>query len=137
MTPVEIPYWNIVVGKHGAKLNDTVPGAIQIVPGKTSVAGKGFHIDDGGKRQFVGVSMPDLATVLMRLTKDYPVQDKTGLTGRYDFILPWYDYQKYPASEISSPLERMPMTSIGLMLEMGKGPGLIFDIDHIERPDPN
>jgi uncharacterized protein (TIGR03435 family) len=105
--------------------------------GKSSVAGKGFYIEDKGKRQFVGVSMQDLATVLMRLTKDYPVQDKTGLMGRYDFTLPWYSPQQYPASEISNPLDRMPMDSIGLALEMGMGPGLIIDIDHIERPSPN
>jgi uncharacterized protein (TIGR03435 family) len=135
ITPVELPYWNIVVGKHGATLKETVPGAIKPVPGKTSVAGKGFHIDDGGKRQFVGVSMQDLALVLMRLTHDYPVQDKTGLTGRYDFTLPWYDYRQFP--EISEPLDRMPMTSVGLMLERGKGPGYTIDIDHIERPSAN
>jgi uncharacterized protein (TIGR03435 family) len=137
MTPVEIPYWNVVAGKHGANLNETVPGAIQRVPGKTSVAGKGIYIEDKGKRQFVGVSMPDLASVLMRLTKDYPVQDKTGLTGRYDFTLPWYGPQQYPASEISVPLDRMPLASIGLMLEMGKGPGFVIDVEHIERPSPN
>ncbi len=138
MTPMEIPYWNIVVGKQGAKhLQETVPGAIKPVAGKSSVAGKGFYIEDKGKRQFVGVSMADLATVLMRLTKDYPVQDKTGLGGRYDFTLPWYGYAQYPASEISNPLDRMPITSVGLELERGKGPGLVFDIDHIEKPSPN
>jgi uncharacterized protein (TIGR03435 family) len=105
--------------------------------GKTSAAGKGFFIQDNGKRQFVGVSMDDLAIALMRLTKDYPVQDKTGLTGRYDFTLPWLDYQQYPASEIGNPLDRMPLTSVGLMLELGKGPGFIIDIDHIEKPSPN
>jgi uncharacterized protein (TIGR03435 family) len=138
MTPVEIPYWNIVVGKHGARqLRETVPGAIKPVVGKSSVAGKGFYIEDKGKKQFVGVSMPDLATVPMRLTKDYPVQDKTGLTGRYDFTLPWFGPQQYPASEIGNPLARMPMDRIGLTLVMGKGPGFIIDIDHIERPSPN
>jgi uncharacterized protein (TIGR03435 family) len=138
MTPIEIPYWNIVVAKHGARqLKETVPGAIKPVVGKSSVAGKGFYIEDGGRRQFVGVSMPDLATVLMRLTKDYPVQNKTGLTGRYDFVLPWYGPQQYPASEISNPIDRMPMDSIGLGLEMGKGPGIVIDINHIERPSAN
>ena len=137
MTPTEIPYWSIMVGKHGAKLKETVPGAVKPVVGKTSASGKGFYIQDKGKRQFVGVTMDDFAIALMRLTKDYPVQDETGLTGRYDFTLPWYDYQQYPTSEISNPLDRMPIASIGLMLEMGKGPGFIIDIDHIERPSPN
>jgi len=81
--------------------------------------------------------MDDLASVLTRLTKDYPVQDKTGLPGRYDFTLPWYSPQQHPTSEISNPLDRMPMSSIGLALKMGKGPGFVIDIDHIERPSPN
>jgi len=29
------------------------------------------------------------------------------------------------------------MTSIGLTLERGKGPGFVIDIDHIERPSEN
>jgi uncharacterized protein (TIGR03435 family) len=132
IAPVEIPYWNIVVGKHGATLKETVPGAIKPVPGHTSLAGKGFYISDNGKNRFVGVSMDDLALVLMRSSREVPVQNETGLPGRYDFILP-----SYPASEISDPLDRFPIDSIGLILERGKGPGLILDIDHIERPDPN
>ena len=57
VTPVEQPYWNIVMGKHGATLKETVPGAIKPVVGKSYAAGKGFYIQDNGKRQFVGVSM--------------------------------------------------------------------------------
>jgi uncharacterized protein (TIGR03435 family) len=127
---VEVPYLNIMVGKNGAKLHNTVPGAIKPVSGKTSSLGKGFYIQDNGKRQFVGVSMDDFAMALMRLTKDRPVQDKTGFTGRYDFVLPWYD-------DADSPLDRMPVTSIGLMLKPGQGPGFVINIDHIEKPDPN
>jgi uncharacterized protein (TIGR03435 family) len=131
MTPVEIPYWNIVVGKHGATLKETVPVAIKPVP--RSPVGKGYYFSDNGKTRFVGVSMDDLAIVLMRYaSSELPVQDKTGLPGRYDFALPLY-----PASEISGPFDRVPINSIGLMLERGKGPGLILDIDHIERPDAN
>jgi uncharacterized protein (TIGR03435 family) len=138
ITAVEVPYWNIVVGKHGATLTETVPGTIQPVPGKTSVAGKGISISrDDGKRQFVGVSMRDLATVLMRLSRDRPVQDKTGLTGRYDFVLPYLDAQHYPESEVATPLDRMPLASVGLMLEKGKGPGLMIDIESIQRPSEN
>jgi len=135
--PVELPYWNIVMGKHGATLKETVPGAIKPIVGKSYAAGTGFYIQDNGKRQFVGVSMDDLARVLMRLTKDYPVQDKTGLSGRYDFVLPWYDPRQYPESEIGVALDRMPLGSIGVALEMGKGPGFVIDIDHVERPSEN
>jgi uncharacterized protein (TIGR03435 family) len=96
ITPIEVPYLDLVVGKDGAKLKETVPGAIERVSGKTSILGKGFYIDDNGKRQFVGVSMDDFTRILRRFNHPQPVQDKTGLTGRYDFTLPWYGNNVYP-----------------------------------------
>ena len=81
--------------------------------------------------------MEEFATLLTRSSPDYPVQDKTGLTGRYDFTLPWYDLQHYPDSEFSNPLDRMPISSIGLKLKRGTGTAFMVNIEHIERPDPN
>jgi len=137
LTPIEVPYLYLMVGKHGAKLRDTVPGAVKPVIGKTMRLGEGFYIEDNGQRRFVGVSMEEFTLSLMQLTQKYSVQDKTGLTGRYDFTLPWYDYVHHPTSEIRDPLDRMPINSIGLMLKRGKGPGFIINIDHIEKPSPN
>ena len=137
ITPIEVPYLNLMVGKRGARLKNTVPGAVKPVMGKTYALDKGFYIEDNGERRFVGVSMQELTLSLMRLTQDIPVQDKTGLTGRYDFTLPWYDNKNYPDSEIGDSLGRMPISSIGLMLQRGKGPGFLINIDHIERPSPN
>ncbi len=137
MTPTEAPYLNLVVGKHGAQLKDTVPGAVERVKFKTSRLGEGFYVEDNGERRFAGVSMDELAILLTRLNPDYPVQNKTGLKGRYDFTLPWYDRQHHPDSEFSNPLDRMPITSIGLRLKSGKGPAYVINVDHIERPDPN
>jgi uncharacterized protein (TIGR03435 family) len=137
VTAVDVPYRNIVVAKHGARLQPTIPGAIKPISGKTSAAGAGFFINENGKRQFVGVSMDDLANVLMRLDRTLPVQDKTGLTGRYDFIVPWYGPRDHPSSEIPNPLDRMPLTGVGLELKSGTGPGFVINIDHIERPDSN
>jgi uncharacterized protein (TIGR03435 family) len=136
-TPIEVPCLNLMVGKHGAKLKVTVPGAVKPVPGKSDALGKGFYIQDKGERQFVGVSMEELARSLMRLNSDRPIQDKTGLTGRYDFTLPWYDDEHNAESEAGNPLDRMPISSIGLMLKPGRGPGIIIIIDHIEKPDAN
>jgi uncharacterized protein (TIGR03435 family) len=137
MTPIEVPCLNLMVSKRGAKLKDTVPGAIKPIGGKTYTLGKGFYIQDNGKRQFVGVSMDDFARYLTRLNKGHVVQDRTDLTGRHDFTLPWYDDEHNPSTEVSNPLDLMPITSIGLMLKSGKGPGIIIDIDHIEKLAPN
>jgi len=136
-TPVKVQYLDLMVEKRGAQLKDTVPGAIKPIKFKTSKLGEGFYIEDNGERRFVGVSMEELAALLTRSSPDYPVQDKTGLTGRYDFTLPWYDLQHYPESEFSNPLDRMPISRIGLKLKRGTGPAYIVNIDHIERPDPN
>lgn len=137
MTPSEAPYLDLVQGKHGTKLKETVPGAVKPVKLKTSKLGDGFFIQDGGERRFVGVTMEELAVLLTRLSPEYPVEDRTGLKGRYDFTVPWYDYRLYPNSEFSDPLDRMPLKNVGLMLKRGRGPAYIINVDHIERPDPN
>jgi len=137
VTPIEVPYLDLVVDKHGAKLTDTVPGAFKPVVGKTSKVGDGFVIQDNGERKFVGVSMKDLAIWLTIFTNDLPVQDKTVLKVRYDFTLPWYGDQRDSDSEFSDPLSRMPLKSIGLLLKKGRGQAFTFDIKHIERPDEN
>ena len=136
-TPVEIPCLNLVVGKHGAKLNVTVPGAVKVVAGKTSRLGKGLFIQDDGKMKFVGVSMEEFAAYLTGLNQDYPVVDKTGLTGRYDFTLPWYAFEESTAGEGSSRLDRMPIAKSGFRLKPGKESSFVIEIDHIEKPDPN
>ena len=137
VTSGEGPYLDLVASRHGAKLKDTVPGVVKPVKFKTMKLGNGFYIQDDGERRFVGVSMKEFAALLTRLSPDYPVQDETGLAGRYDFTLPWFGYRHYPASEFSSPLDRMPLKGAGLVLKRGKGPVNIIDIEHIERPDAN
>jgi len=132
---MEAPYLDLVVDKHGAKLKETVPGAVKKVPYKTSVCGKGFFIDDLGTRQFVGVTMEDLARWLTRLSRDLPVQDKTGLSGRYDFTLPLYE--RDPHATPGSELVRMPVSDAGLALKPGKGPALLLVIDHIDPLEEN
>ena len=136
-TPSVVPYLNLMVGKHGARLKDTVPGAVKPAKFKTEKLGDGFVIEDDGERRFVGVTMEEFAHFLTSLSPDYPVQDMTGLRGRYDFTLPWYDNEHYSDNEFSNPLDRMPLKGIGLILKPGKGPAYVVNIDHIERPDLN
>ncbi|HWG16780.1 MAG TPA: TIGR03435 family protein [Acidobacteriaceae bacterium] len=135
-TTVEQPCLNLLVAKRAPKLEPTVPGAVKPISGKTYKLGDGFYIQDDRKRQFVGVSMEDLVLLLTRLNNGHLVQDRTGLTRRYDFSLP---LDNSPDAEGSStiPLDRMPVTSIGLTLKPGTAPFLNIYIDHIERPDAN
>lgn len=133
----EIPYLDLIVDKRGAKLKENVPGTFHQVENKTAVLGDGFYVMENGERRFSGVSMADLAVMLTSLSQSYPVQNKTGLTKRYDFTLPWKSYSQYSESEIPDPIDRLPITGIGLTLKHGKGPAFIFDIDQINRPDAN
>jgi len=138
ITPIEVPYLDLVADKHGTKLKETAPGPIEPIKGKPNNRwGKSIYIEDNGQRQFRGISMEELTRLLMRLNSDYPIQDKTGLTGRYDFTLPWYDPRNYSSSEFPDPMDRMPLTSIGLTLKRGTGPAFLINIDHIEKPSPN
>jgi uncharacterized protein (TIGR03435 family) len=128
VTPIEVPYLDLVVGKHGPKLKEATPGV--------TAPTRAMRLSDGGfillgstERQFFNVSMNDLAIRLTAWSRDIPVQDKTGLTGRYDFTLP------VDNSEETDPLDRMPVTNIGLALRPGKGQAYTLTIDQIEKPD--
>jgi len=136
-TPIEVPYLNLAVNRHSTKLTEYVPGAVKPVKGKTFLLGEGFFIQEDGDRRFVGVSMQELANVLTRLSESYPVQDQTGLAGRYSFVLPWYDDPHDSDHTMTNPLDRMPVNGIGLALKPGRGPAFLFTIDHIEKPDAN
>jgi uncharacterized protein (TIGR03435 family) len=124
-SPVDVPCLNLVSGKGGARLTATTAGNIKPVAGKSFAVGHGFYIQNGDKREFVGVSLEELAGALMRRDRDTLIVDKTGLDGRYDFVLPWYES------------EEIPLAKVGLSLKRGRCQSLNLVIDHIERPDAN
>ena len=135
----ELPVYSLVLRKDGAKFKQTDPTAPH--PGGLPVPGGGSLVteDDGHTMHFYAVSMASLISLLSNWA-DRPVQDKTGLTGRYDFQL------KRPAlgSPSTQPVEGDSRPSIpsaleelGLRLESTKGPVEIFVVDHVERPAAN
>jgi uncharacterized protein (TIGR03435 family) len=100
----------------------------------------------GGNGQLVAkrMTMPALASILARMTSR-PVQDRTALTGAFNFTLTWTpdDFQK------PDPLGRAPVNSeapslftalqeqLGLKLESTQASVDVVIIDHIERPSEN
>jgi len=125
---------DLVVSTHGPKLQPAIPGAAaKIEPGKRGKLGDGFFTFEGDNENFLNVSMPELVRRLNMISNhDQLIQDKTGLSGRYDFTLPWYGQD--PST---NGLDRMPVSSIGLALKPGKAPVTVINIDHIEKPDAN
>jgi uncharacterized protein (TIGR03435 family) len=77
--------------------------------------------------------MEDLAAFLI-LTTGRPVQDRTGLTGRYEFTIEANEHQSQDTEELP---ENWPINQLGLGLKPGKVPGRMLIIDHIEKPTAN
>jgi uncharacterized protein (TIGR03435 family) len=79
-----------------------------------------------------------LATVL-RFRLDRPVVDKTGLTGRYDFVLKWtVDDTRAPSDGSAAPsLVTAMQEQLGLKLEPVRTLADVVVIDKVERPSAN
>jgi uncharacterized protein (TIGR03435 family) len=84
-------------------------------------------------------SVPDISGV------DRPVLDRTGLTGKFDFVLEWtpqlngplppgVDFQPDPTGPTF--LEGLK-EQLGLKLESQTGPVEVIVVDHIEQPSEN
>jgi uncharacterized protein (TIGR03435 family) len=79
---------------------------------------------------------------------DRPVVDRTGLSGRYDFLLQWTPEVGEPRVDPGgNPLPTADTTGpsifsavqeqLGLRLESAKGPVEVLVIDRAEMPDEN
>jgi len=106
---------------------------------------------NGDGMRMYGASMTTFASYVSSILsnmglKEVTVQDKTGLTGKYDITI------KRPAPSESAPGEQQDGTAasdpggisiysrlkdLGLMLESGEGQVETLVIDHIERPSAN
>lgn len=133
----EVPVYSLVVGKSGPKFKETNPDETH--PSGTAHPGGGVTIPEMRDGQMTahsfGVSMPMLAWFLSE-PAGRPVQDKTGLTGNYDF---WF---RTPASVDAPASDPAPsvfsvVEELGLKLVPAKGQVETLVIDHIERPSVN
>ncbi|HEY6850443.1 MAG TPA: TIGR03435 family protein [Terracidiphilus sp.] len=136
----EAPVYLLVEGKRGPKFKETNPGEIH--PGARPMPGGGTlsseQKDDQLTVHYFGISMPQLARWVLGGT-GRPVQDKTGLTGKYDVTIerpvpegagtPEVRPEEMSAAEIANQL--------GLKLEPANGQVETLVIDHVERPSPN
>ncbi len=70
-----------------------------------------------------------------------PVDDKTGLTGKYDFDLKTYQTRSRDRKEDETnpwpPLETAIQDQLGLKLVDSRGPMRVLVIDHVEKPSAN
>jgi uncharacterized protein (TIGR03435 family) len=148
----ELPVYELLIGKNGpkvheAKPNDTYPNGIK---GPDGHSGPGLVWIEAGRLTGQGVPLAELARLLSQRL-GHNVLDKTGLTGKYDFIMPW------PPADAA---DTMPPVSaggeqgaaappdgpsiftalqeqLGLRLESRKAPVEVLVIDHVETPSAN
>jgi uncharacterized protein (TIGR03435 family) len=136
VVPAEIPGFSLVVGKHGAKLLQAKPDA-PAPSGGVALAAGGWIVPHarGAKPELtlVNVSMATVAEFVM-VSGARPVQDKTGLTGRYDLVIP---KREGLSDSDPEPSSEWRVEDLGLELRPAKVPTVTVVIDHIERPSEN
>lgn len=141
----EADIYHLVVAKGGPKLS--APGLMPLSSDELKNFGDHpvppiYQKNDGHGYDFIahGCSMDQLVVIL---TSQFgrPVTDKTGLTGKYDFVLKYkgrWD-QDRPADDMDPmpPMDRALTEQLGLKVEAAKGPKKVLVIDHIDKPSPN
>ena len=133
----EVSVYSLVVAKGGPKLKEAVPGDAH--PGGTPIPGGGGEFvpsDGNGNAAFHDAPVRALAVVLSNLA-ERPVEDRTGLTGRYDMV-----FRRPRAGAPSTEPDPGPtifdvVGDLGLKLEPAKSEVETLVVDHVERPTEN
>jgi uncharacterized protein (TIGR03435 family) len=137
--------YNLVVAKGGPKLatEGSMPrSADELKMFGNHPAPPFFQKNDGEGYDFIAYacSMDQWVRVL---TAQFgrPVIDKTGLTGKYDFVLKykgrWDRDRNADDLDPTPPMDRALQDELGLKVEPAKGPVKLLVIDHIEKPSEN
>ena len=135
----EMSVYAITVANGGPKMtkNDSNPNGL---PG---LLFRGLGVLPG-----TNATVADLAGVMQSAVLDRPVVDKTGLQGRYDFVLTWTpDETQFtqmgvrvppPSPDATAPnLFTAFQEQLGLKIDGTKAPVDVLVIDRIERPSEN
>lgn len=136
--------WSLELGKHAPHVTESKPGEELPVGVKLPDGGIVVPYQSGDKPRLTiyAATMADLAQALSRFAGQ-PVQDHTGLTGRYDFAVDWIGYPDskltvaYRERNDPDPLSRWNIEALGLHAVPIKVPINTLVIDHIERPSEN
>lgn len=141
----QLPGYSLELGKHEPHLTETEAG--EVLPAGVPLGDGGvlvpYNRGEEPRMRFYGATMTEVARDLSQSSGGHPVQDDTGLAGRYDFTVNWVDDpdSKMPAGVIafgdSDPLSRWDIDAVGLHLKPIKVPVGRLVIEHIERPTEN
>jgi uncharacterized protein (TIGR03435 family) len=138
--PEEIPGFALVTLPHGPKLKATPPdeplpeGGFRLSAGGIA---KRKSTPEGPESTFYAAPMASLADYFS-MGAHTTIQDHTGLTGRYDFILTSRS-DRDPANHggISDPGMKWELGLVGLRTVPVKVNTVTLVVDHVERPSEN
>jgi uncharacterized protein (TIGR03435 family) len=141
----EHPVYDLVVAKGGSKLIDYQPGDTITSPNGQVLTGKVMTRFDPFYLVCQDETMADLVNTMSGPDRvGRVVIDKTGLTGNYDFSLPYLQGQGQLSDQIQRMIDEAGLPSVfeglkqlGLQLVPSKGAINGIMVDHIERPPDN
>jgi uncharacterized protein (TIGR03435 family) len=141
----EADIYHLVVAKGGPKLSSQglmPPSADELKNFGDHAVPSIYQKNDGQGYDFIahGCSMDELVEELASQF-GRPVIDRTGLTGKYDFVLKYkgrWDQDRLPDDmDPLPPIDRALTEELGLKVEAARGPKKVLVIDHIDKPSPN
>ena len=138
----EIPVYELRIAKGGIKMQDAATDPNP--PLKKGEDGKPVTTMRWLEKTSIwqGESMKSLADLLSipAASVGRPVQDKTGLTGTYDFTFDWSIYSAKAAASDSPgdvPSISTALGELGLKLQPATASYEILIVDHVEMPTEN
>jgi uncharacterized protein (TIGR03435 family) len=154
----EVPVYALVMAKDGSKLQEAKPGDTYLNgikgPGGRPLGFGMTVVQLGGVEDHIAGRGVSLESLVKQLSGQLgrTVLDKTGLTGKYDFILRWkpdegqnpmpketqdgaHEADSTPSLESSGPsIFTELQDQLGLELKSQEGPVEILVVDHVEKP---
>jgi uncharacterized protein (TIGR03435 family) len=127
----EMPIYAVTVAKGGPKLkkSESDPNSLPDQTGRNNSGVRWMKCTNNSMEEFA---------LGMQFFLDRPVVDKTGLAGRWDFILTWtYDETRVTDTNAPPVLFTAVQEQLGLRLEAVKAPAEVLVVDGAERPGAN
>ncbi len=141
IVPGQASGYALVVRKGGPKFHESPAGALPPEGGMQLPDGGKMVSEGDGRERFAGASMASFAWALSMISGGPAgtmprIEDRTGLTGRYDLLLERRETGMGLESN-PSPATAWDIRQIGLDLVPIKVPSEAVVIDHIEKPTEN
>jgi uncharacterized protein (TIGR03435 family) len=136
--------YSLVIAKGGLKMKEADPKDTYAngIKGPDGASHGGMFSVSNGKMTGQGVGISNLVMNLSRMVQRQ-VDDKTGLTGKYDFTLSFTPEGMPAESKEATGVDTAPsiftalQEELGLRLEATKGPVDTIVVDHVEMPSAN